>query len=174
MPRMLTAKQLRAEIPHVTRFCAEMIRKSSDPEVDAGTKTRSNLRPMNANELYQAAVHMTVKLVDVHEAQVNGAHDETALLSPDEIAAAMSLIAIAKAATERGRNRKIIHELATEIQKSNVAQDMYGVETVECPGQNGHKIRHQIARRVEDALCGAEPQNFSEIPEWEEPVRELS
>ncbi len=162
MKRILTAEQLRAEIPRVTTFCANTIRKAVDPEVLEGIKTRSQLRPLNANELYQAAVNLTVKLVDVQQAKANGDENADALMSGEEIAAAMALIAIAKATTERGRAHIIAHELATQIQKTQVAQDLFSVETVECPGQNGRKVRHQIARKVEEMVCGTEPWDQSQ------------
>ncbi len=137
--------RIQRDVPEVIEYCVREIRNRGDIPAE---------RPPNQNELHKSAVAMMVHLVEVQERIRYGVDDPQAeaelYQNADELASTLGTIMVQAGTSEKRKGRTKIHELATHLQRTRVAQDVYGVDQVLCNVLDGRKVRHYIARRVED------------------------
>lgn len=142
----LTRDELKRDVRKVVTYCAMEIRASG------GIVEK---RPPNKNELHQAAVAMMVDLVELKQ-RIAHVGDPTLAAelyqNADELASNLHTVMLQAGTSEKTKGRSTVHELATKLQRDKVAADVYGVDQVVCRTLDGRRVRHHIARRVEEVL----------------------
>ena len=143
----LSKAELNKDVPKVAKYCADEIKKKG--EIRHGGKP-------NRLQVHNAAVDMLLKLIDVQEAIKNGPQDEETAYdlyqNMEQLATELPVAMIHAGTSETMRNRRAVHEMATHLQRTRVASDMYDADLVVCEGMNGTRVRHHIARQVEEML----------------------
>ena len=145
----LSKAQLKNDVPRVARYCADEIQRNG--QVPNQTKP-------NKLQLHNAAVELTLRIVDIEFQIEQGVDDPDVELdlyqNMEELVTELPVALLAAGTSENVRNRRTVHEIATHLQRTKVASEVYDADLVICGGMDGRRVRHHIARRVEELLFG--------------------
>lgn len=142
----LSKDEVHRDTRKVVDFCADEIRAA------AGVPRK---RPLNANEIHNAAVNKLLELVEVQEQiKLTDGEEELAELyqNQDELATELETVMVQAGTSEKRKGRTRVHEMATKLQRTEVAQKLYDVDFVICKYLDGRRVRHDNAVRVEQEV----------------------
>jgi hypothetical protein len=124
-------------------------------EVSAEIQRRGVTEGRSTVDVHRAMVRMNVLL---SEFMVAGVSDisTAAHIAPDQFGTLMPIILAGTATPQPERARQIAHELAHELMREWVAPALYDTDAVICTAQDNRRVRHEIARQVEEMVDAAE------------------